>query len=323
MRKKTEELVERLTREPQGEAQAEALRRAAEKMEAARDDLERGVAPTPKQDEALDKLDEALDRLERTGKQDQQQLDREEREKLAVKLTLLRDRQKAVVAEAARIDAAATAAKGFDRALQRSLRDLGEGEAALADEVAQFAEKSLAGLPVFEKLAGQAATAMRQAAKRVVARGEDVADLDPGAAYDPVAEAIGAKRVNQPLALALRRLDQIVAALQPDPKDPAAKKPDPQLDRPPMPMPMQDGDAPPMPPKPDTIPALAQLKALRAMQLEVNERTAAFAEANPDSTDLDADALVELRDIELAQRDIADLFDALATQLRDAQQPKE
>jgi hypothetical protein len=88
-------------------------------------------------------------------------------------------------------------------------------------------------------------------------------------------------------------------------------------------MPMPEGDAPPMPPKPDTIPALAQLKALRAMQLEVNERTAAFAEANPDSTDLDADALVELRDIELAQRDIADLFDALATQLRDAQQPKE
>ena len=325
LRKKTEELVERLTREPQGEAQAEALRRAAEKMEAARDDLERGVAPTPKQDEALDKLDEALDRLERTGKQDQQQLDREEREKLADKLTLLRDRQKAVAAEAARIDAAATAARGFDRALQRSLRDLGEGEAALADEVAQFAEKSLTGLPVFEKLANQAATAMRQATKRVVARGEDVADLDPGAAYDPVAEAIAAKRVNQPLALALRRLDQIVAALQPDPKDPAAKKPDPQLDRPPMPMPMPmpDGDAPPMPPKPDTIPALAQLKALRAMQLEVNERTAAFAEANPDSTDLDADALVELRDIELAQRDIADLFDALATQLRDAQQPKE
>ena len=320
LRQKTEELVERLTREPQGEAQAEALRKAAAKMEAARDDLERGVAPTTKQDEALDKLDETLDKLERNGKQDQQQLDREERAKLADQLKLLRDRQKAAAAEGLRIDAAAATAKGFDRPLQRSLRDLGEGQAALAEEVAQFAAKNLTDLPVFEKLASQAATAMRQASKRVTARGIDVTDPDPAVAFDPVAEAIAARRVGQPMQLALRRLNQIADALQPDPKD--ASKPEEKLDRPPMPMPMPMGDEPPKP-KPDTLPALAQLKALRALQLEVNERTAAFAVANPDSTKLDADALAELREIELAQRDIADLFDALAAQLRDAQLPKE
>ena len=321
LRKKTEELVERLTREPQGEAQAESLRKAAEAMQDARDDLERGAAPTAKQDQALDKLDESLDKLERTGKQDKQRLDREEREKLADKLKQLRDRQKAAVAEAARLDAAAATAKGFDRPLLRSLNDLGESQTALAEEVAQFAAKNLAPLPVFDKLAGQASSAMRLAAKRVTARGEDVADLDPNAAYDPVAEAVAAKRVNQPMALALRRLDQIVDALQPDPKD-ATKKPDEKLDKPPMPMP-EGGDAEPAKPKADTLPALAQLKALRAMQLEVNERTAAFAEANPDSTKLDPDALAELLELESAQREVAELFETMAAQLRDAQQPKE
>jgi hypothetical protein len=323
LRKKAEQALERLTRDPinddpaaPAEKAAESLRKAAEAMRDARDDLDRGRVPTGKQDQALDKLDETLDKLERTEKRDGQQLAREERERVAEQLKVLRDKQKAAAAEADRIDAAVAKAEGWDRPLQRSLRDLGDRETELAAEVAAFGEKVFGEkLPVFAKLAAQSAAAMRQAAERITARGEGVADLAPDAAFDPVAEKLAAKRVNRPVQLALRRLDQILDAVQPE-KPGDKPKPDEQLAQPPMPpMPPMEGE-PPAGPKPDTLPALAQLKALRAMQLDVKARTAAFAEENPDSTKLTPDAVTELREIEQSQREVAELFDALAEQMR-------
>ena len=61
------------------------------------------------------------------------------------------------------------------------------------------------------------------------------------------------------------------------------------------------------------IPPLAQLKALRAMQAEVNERTAEFAKAHPDPAKLTDDERDELKELEQAQRDVAELFDKLAS----------
>ncbi len=64
------------------------------------------------------------------------------------------------------------------------------------------------------------------------------------------------------------------------------------------------------------IPPLAQLRALRALQAELNERTAAFAKANPDPTTLTDDAREELAEIEAAQRRLAELFTGLAEEFR-------
>jgi hypothetical protein len=64
------------------------------------------------------------------------------------------------------------------------------------------------------------------------------------------------------------------------------------------------------------IPPLAQLKALRAMQAEVNERTAEFAQAHPDPAKLTDDERDELKELEQAQRDVAELFDKLAGAFR-------
>jgi hypothetical protein len=47
------------------------------------------------------------------------------------------------------------------------------------------------------------------------------------------------------------------------------------------------------------------------MQAEVNQRTEDFRKAHPDQTKLDEKAKAELRDIRLAQQEIAELLEEL------------
>ena len=54
------------------------------------------------------------------------------------------------------------------------------------------------------------------------------------------------------------------------------------------------------------------MKALRALQAELNERTAEFAKAHPDSSKLTDEERAELKEIEAAQREMAELFEQLA-----------
>ena len=315
LRRTTEDLLQRLTREtdPKSEQNAEALRKAAEQMDAAREQLENGKAATDKQEAALDKLDETLERLDRDKKDDQETLEREEREQLGNQLKLLRDKQKAVADESARLNKAAAEAKLWDRPLQRSLRDLAERQQALAEEVAAFRRKQLERFAVFNKLAEQSETAMTTAGKRLLERGDDIADADPDAPFDGVAETAAGKRTSKPIDLALRKLDQILDALKDDPKPKDGKPKEPKPDGEPMPPP----DMPPMPPPAGKgLPPTAQLKALRAMQLDVNERTKAFADEHPDAAKLTADDKAELKELEQAQRDVAELFEKLAEELR-------
>lgn len=304
LQKEAERLAERLTREQAGAA-AHDVRRAADQMDAARQELEQGQPPAASQEDAKDKLDEAADRLDQERKQADQQLSREKREQLAEVLKGIRERQKATVDEAARIQAAATAAKQWDRPLLASLGDLEDREKNLAGEVRAFADKQLGDLPVFGKLAAQAAAAMERAARVAVERRDDAATADR---FDPETEKVSDERLNRPLQLALRRLDQILDTLKDDPKDKAAAQ-------------GGGGDGagggggggeggggggPGIPP-------LAQLKALRAMQAEVTERTAGFAKAHPDPAKLTADQQEELKELEQAQRDVAELFEKLAS----------
>ena len=313
LRRKTEQLLQRLTRD-QADKAAEAVRKAAEQMEAARDELEQGKPATEKQEESLDKLDEALKKLDQEKKQDQDQLTREKREELAEQLKALRDKQKAAIDEAIRLQDTAKTAKRWDRPVLKSLDDLQEREKALAEDVRQFAEKNLAELPVFNKLATQSADAMKRASRYLGERREEAADFD--AKFDPDIEKAADDRTGKPMATALRRLDQILNALKDDPKEkgkPAEGEPMP------MPMPMEgemgEGGMPPGD-KGNGIPQLAQLKALRAMQAEVNEGTAEFAKAHPDVAKFTDDDRDDLKELEQAQRDVAELFEKLAEAFR-------
>ena len=57
---------------------------------------------------------------------------------------------------------------------------------------------------------------------------------------------------------------------------------------------------------------MAQLKLLRSMQKEVNERTEAFKKAHPDLTKLGPKDKAELQEIRREQKEVADLLEQLS-----------
>src|SRR5205807_4355843 len=64
----------------------------------------------------------------------------------------------------------------------------------------------------------------------------------------------------------------------------------------------------------DNIPPLAQLKLLRAMQAEVNERTTDFAKKHPDERKLTDAEKKELQAIQREQREVAGLVEEYSGQ---------
>jgi t-SNARE complex subunit (syntaxin) len=69
------------------------------------------------------------------------------------------------------------------------------------------------------------------------------------------------------------------------------------------------------------VPPLAQLKVLRALQAELNERTVQFAKDHPDADKLNAEEKAELADLERSQREIAALFELMAQKVQKKPDP--
>ncbi len=309
------EVLQKLQRDRADDA-ARAARAALDRMEAARDDLEQGRANDRAQAEAVDRLDAARDQLDRQAAQAGRQLADEKRRKLADIVKALLERQRGAVQEAARVHGEAAKNKGWDRALLTSYSDL---EAVrikeLALELRKLADAEFAPLPVFARMLKDAADADDRARDKIKARCDD-ADL--AAAFDAELEAANDRKVSRPLELAQRRLEQLAEALKPDepkkPKEGAPKEPNDQQPQPPQPNPDGGGNG-------DAVPPLAQLKVLRALQAELNERTAQFAKENPDADKLKPDEKTELADLERAQREIAALFELMAQKVQKKPNP--
>jgi hypothetical protein len=313
LERKSEILLQKLTREKQDKP-AESLRRAAQQMQEAREQLEQGQVPTEKQEEALDRLDEALEKLDKEKKDDQEKLSQEKREELMELLKLIRDKQQAAVEEAKRLHEAATKAKQWSRAQLSSLGDLHDREKGLAEEVRGFGEKNLEELPVFAKLVKQSSEQMLRAARNIDERKQDAPRN--ASEYDAETEKLSDERVLRPMETALRKLDQIIGSLKEDPKKKDSKKENAGGGG-------GGGGGEGGGGQGGGVPPLAQLKALRAMQAEVNERTVSFAKDNLDRSKLTDDQREELKDLEQAQRDVAELFEKLAPLIRQAQQGME
>ena len=311
LQKDAEKLAEKLTRD-RAEKTAETVKRAAEQMATAAAEQRQGRPANDERDDAAEKLQDAQKEFQRETKETDDQLEREEREKLLARMKSLRDRQAAAVTESKRLLAEAVKATRWDRPLLASLADLATAEAAIATELRPFAATQLASLPVFAKVAAGAADAVETAKVRIDERKDELLTADPGVAFDAETEAIAHDRTTKPMRLALKRLDLLLDAVKPEPK-----KPGPNGDPKPPGEGGMGGEGGGQPQGTGSgVPPLAQLKALRGLQADLNERTLEFQKANPDPEKYDDALRNELKDLERDQRDIAELFEKLASQLR-------
>ena len=304
IRKKVEAAAEKLERLGENTA-AEQLRKSAEKMAAAQEALEGGMPPADEQNQALDRLEEAVNKLDTEREKNEATLAKEKAEEFAAQLKAIREKFAAADAEAARLQAEVLKQMGWDRGKLASLGDMDERIGTVAGELRKFAEKNFEPLPVFKQLAEQSVESAERSAKRFAERKLDALDAI-GETHDAKLEAIADDRSRRPLKTAIRRIDHILEALKED-----AKKEQPKAE-PPMPAMPPEGEPMPKPMGEQPAPPTAQIKALRALQVELNERTAAFAKAHPDRMKLNETDREELEELERSQREVAELFQKLA-----------
>ncbi|MFL5331179.1 MAG: hypothetical protein ACJ8C4_19990 [Gemmataceae bacterium] len=287
------ETARELTRQRQTDA-ARDMERAAKAMEQAGDEMEQGRNPDEAEDDALDHLDDAAERTQQAKNQTEEQLRREKALKFSERLGGLVDRQAALAAEGERLFQAAQAGGAWSRSLTKSLADLGRDQDGMAKEVEQATKDHLQPLKVLKRMADQATEAMSQTAAAI----EDARQNGLNAATIDADRAA----IRKPQELALKRLKQLQALTKaaPEEADRKSKQAAGQSG--------QAGDSPSRPQSGERIPATAQLQALRELQSEVNERTAAFAKDHPNSAAwTDADR-AELDSIRKAQTELVELL---------------
>ncbi len=298
LRKKTDDMVRQLTRMRASRA-GQSLAAAGEQMAGAGERMNEGQKGEDEQEETLERLNEAQRELQRARKDAEEELGREQITRLADLIRPLKERQDALNADAARTQESVQRKGKWDRALRGDYLRKSEAQKGLGAETLELGEKRLSHAPVFARLMRRAGEAMNDAGERMSAVAKE--PVDPKELPDaPTA------RLQQ---TAQRRLTQVVDALKE-----AAEK---------MELAKNDsgggggegGDggegagrnAPPS----DGIPPLAQLKLLRELQKDINQRTETFRKEHLDLKDIAEKDRAELEAIRKDQRDVAELIDEL------------
>jgi hypothetical protein len=289
-----------------------ALDQAAQKMERAAKQLDQGEDGEEEQKEALKQLQEAQKKLAQAQERTEEELARERLARIADQIKGLKDRQDAAIAESERLHKGMLRSGFWPDALLNSLGSLADTQEGLGKETARLKEK-LKGAAVFELILDKTVKAMDGAASKMRERQQAALKAGlkraPGEKLDKAALAAEAKaqeRTDKLQKEASRRLQRLIDAVKPDPNvAQRPKKKDEKKDGPKEGDPKQakKGGMPG-----DGIPAIAQLKALRAEQQEVNDRTREFAEAHPDEAKLGPNEQAELSEIRQDQERLFELF---------------
>jgi hypothetical protein len=245
-------------------------------------------------------LDEAQQELDQARQKNDEELLREQAIKFADEIRALRERGQRLLDESSRIHGVVKKTGKWERSMRTSLNDLRQQQLGLAGEVRELIEKKFQDAAVFGRMLRQAADAMDLSAKRMGNRLDD-AETGP---FDQELEDIANTGIQSQQMLAIKRLDQLLDALKPDQQKRNA------------PPPKGGGMPPDMPPmgagKPGgQLPPLAELKALRALQADIGERTEAFDKAHPDRGKLNDDEEAELESLQKMQIDVAELIKLL------------
>lgn len=289
LQQQTEEAAKQLSR-LRAEGAAAAARQAAQEMEQAVKRLERGEPADRQQDEALERLDDAAEAIEKAADAVEEELAREQLARVADRLKPLKERQDRLLADTRQLESAVLAAKGWDIDRIEKLTNLVDNQRLLGEEAQALSDRELAGAPIFARQLTKAAEAMKLAATELEKRLRIVR----GKRGDVMALAEALRHQED----AQRRLQSLLDALKVDEQGPG--RPGRGANR------GQDGEPRRVG---DGIPPLAQLKLLRAMQAEINEKTQEFAKKHPDRAKLTEDEKKELQKLELEQRLIADLVE--------------
>src|SRR5262249_580133 len=197
--------------------------------------------------------------------------------------------------------------KEWTRALRASLLRVGDAQKELGQETEQIAQEQLKQASVFEHLLTKSANAMQQAADKM----QDLPQQDESADFsskqtplNPVALDTSSQEVQGFQRAASRRLDLLLQAIKPEPGVRTRRSQSNDNGQSGKGNPFTNGQG-------NDLPPIAQLKALRALQQELNDRTKDFVTQHPDPFRVTRRQFEELQVIHQEQQEMADLFDRL------------
>jgi hypothetical protein len=282
LQKKAEQLARKLER-LKLERPAKSAERAAERMENTQEELDKEDPnhADEQAEEAVEDLEQARKELTQERQQVEEALAQEQLEKVADEIKALAERQRGVVEEIKRLEAAQVAKGNWTHPLLKSLRELATIQRGLKTETQKLAEK-LSAAKVFGLAAKGAARSMEQAAGRL-----DVKDA--GAETQQFAQS------------ALQRFLDLQEAMQPEPP----KKPDAAAGEQ---QPGNNGDGgEQQAPKKDPATLLAELKMLRSMQVDLNARMLVLGVKRDMGNPLTGAELEEVKKLGEEQGELAEL----------------
>ena len=261
----------------QAEQAGRAAGRAGGKMAKAGQSGEQGDNEGAEQAaaEAQKDLDDAQQQLAERRRQAEVDLAMEQLAKIEDALKSLHQRQQEIIGETERLEKIRVDLGKWTRGQAQSVRDLARQEEAIKAETDSLAKK-LTAAEVFS-------LALR-GAEREMTRATELLDQRETGLATITAETN-----------ALRRFAQLLEALKPDKPEPGEDKPG------------KDGQGGEQGRPGDGIPSVAQLKMLKLMQQDVNERTRLLAEKFDATKQLTPDEVREFDDLSQEQSALADL----------------
>ncbi|MCA1683716.1 MAG: hypothetical protein LC708_01105, partial [Actinobacteria bacterium] len=277
----------------------------AQALEDAADKLQQGEANDAEelQREAEERIADAQKKIEEF----EEELAREQLAKIADRLKGLKERQDAAVERTRELHQKAVKGRDWTRGLKQTLDADKMTQEGLAQETRGLQEK-IKEAKVFEHIMDKAAKAMEQAADAQGKRKEQAGERKaPWTDDDAKDEERRQDEIVKLQTQAAGRLQRLLDALKEEPQ--VAQQPQEQ-----KPMDGGDDEQPRMRPPGDGIPPLAELKALKAEQMEVNERTKEFAQRHPNVDNLNEQQRRELTELEAEQRRLREIFAGITTE---------
>ncbi|MSQ93282.1 MAG: hypothetical protein EXR98_01860 [Gemmataceae bacterium] len=282
---------------------ADALNEAAKDLEKAGNDIKDGANPDQAQKEAKEKVQRAKQELQDA----EEELARELLIKIHDQLEAIKIREIGSIERSENLHAKIMKKKIWTDAFLDTIEGNMEAQKGIAEETDVFKDK-LKEAKVFHSLLEKAKEAMDKAVKVMDTRREEglnrrenkFDDMELKDENEWHADTVKHQKV------ALQKIERLLDALKDEikkPKKQLAQK-DPMGDDEPKESQggMQDRDG---------IPPTAQLKVLRAEQVDLNQKTEDFAKRNPDLTKLTEEQQRELAELSQEQERIHDLFRGL------------